>query len=414
MVFWESWSNLYRFLFVVWAIISFICRVIAARIREKLEAGYQLELLERPPESTRVQRSHSVNFGVRALDFHETPAEAGIVDSESLRVFSPASRFSRISSPASSGGRKDSESTIGSVSETAGLNINGRQSYLPPPSNYVPQMIPRGFPPFISPSAAELGIGNPGPSRSPIPITAQNTGGSRSSSAGSNFKTAPNTPGLQGDLLPYFLIPPTHPYSNYLQVPSHHHRRPVSTSSITEIVPGSSGPSQPTVKGILKNHGQVQHPVETLKGRRSVTPGRTSRSPLQNGSVVGAEIDISVPPTPTSGPQPPHPRSRSAPPLKNRQQSSSAPYQSQNLTNIPEAYIESPDGIELKERPRKRSTENIPALAGPSTATGPTIPHPTRAPPPIPFLSRSPAPASSTSAPLETTKNKEEKTSCAR
>ncbi|EGX53312.1 hypothetical protein AOL_s00006g178 [Orbilia oligospora ATCC 24927] len=397
MTFWKSWPNLYRFLFalgclfVLWVLISFLCRVVAAKIRGKLEARYQLELIERPSESTHVQRSRSVNFGVRALDSHETPAETGIVDSESLRVFSPVSRFSRISSPASTGGRKGSESTIGSVADAAaaGLNVHGQPSSAPR-LKYTPQTAPRGPPPFASPGLQAMQEPSaPKPSDSA-------TGQPASTPPSPNLVilTAPTTP-LQGDSGSYFTIPNAHPYTNYMDDPPLH-RRAISTSSIDEIIAGSSI-SKDIINGILKNRGQVQPLLQIHKNERSVTPG----PPPKNNSTGLSEPDLSAPLAPVPGqPQQPLLRPRSAPPLKSHRSSYSSAYQPQNLSNILEAPFEDPDGIELKDCHRKRSTEDFQSSAIPSNnVPSPSdfvIPHPTRAPPPIPFMAQSSA---STSGP---------------
>ncbi|KAK6515485.1 hypothetical protein TWF506_007819 [Arthrobotrys conoides] len=399
MAFWKSWSNLYRFLFVLgclfvlWVIISFLCRVVAAKIREKLEAGYQLELIERPPESTHVQRSRSVNFGVRALDSNETPAETGIIDSESLRVFSPVSRFSRISSPASTGGRKGSGSTIGSVADAAaaGLNVYGQPSSTPR-LKYTPQMIPRGLPPFVSPGLSAMQ--DLSASRSQNSNTEQSTG--RPSSTGSNPRTVPST-SLQGDIGAYYIIPNAHPYTYYVDGPPRH-RRALSASSIDEIIAGSSNPqSQVIINGILKTRSQVSHLVQPHKDGRSVAPGQLHKSVMTGLSDIGHSA-------PLSGQLQPPLRSRSAPPLKGRRSTHTPAYQSQNLSNILEAPFEGPDGIELKTRHRQSSAEDLQSLAGPSTKAPPpsgfVIPHPTRPPPPIPFVSQSSDPPAGSPTPL--------------
>ncbi|KAK6363651.1 hypothetical protein TWF730_001072 [Orbilia blumenaviensis] len=381
MTFWKSWSNLYRFLFVLgglfvlWVLISFLCRVISARFRRKLEAGYQLELVERPPEPTQVQRSRSVNFGVRALDSHETPVEAGIVDSESLRVFSPASRFSRISSPASTGGRKGSASTIGSVYvpdvNAAGLNVYGQLSHMPQ-LKYVPQMVPRGLPPFVSPGLqamqGQAAAGLRGP---PMPVDNNNVG--RPSSASPSFHTAPTTP-LQGDIGEYFMIPTPHPYCNYLEVPSHNHRHFSNASiNIGEVVTGLPQPPQSIAKPILKLQGQGLPATEPSKSEQSITP---------DGSAHNIPIQIPQLGIPTSVTQVKRypPRSRSAPPLKTRQ-SSDLENSNQSLTDIPEVPVETLDGVEGKSLPRGDSNENIPSLAVPKAMNPPLdsdISQPTR------------------------------------
>ncbi|KAK6356404.1 hypothetical protein TWF718_000764 [Orbilia javanica] len=367
MAFWQSWSRLYRFLFalgclfVFWALVSFIWRIIATKIRENLEARYQLELTERPPEPTQVQRSRSVNFGVRALDCNETPVEAGIVDSESLRVFSPTSRFSRISSPISNGGRKGSGSTIGSVSETIAVGPNVCRQQSPVPRfKYSPQPVPRD-PHLLAPpgwhAMQELRL-----STSPDPAGGHDTG----------------------------RYSPGHPYFGYVG-DKKDHGRPVSTSSIDEIV-ASPAQLQVIANGILVKSGLVSPFPQPDRNRRSVTPGPTSHP---NPPKI-KEVDLSAPLPPIPEPPPPPPRSMSAPPLKNRRSLLNPVHQYQNLANILEVPSEDPDGIELKDQQGQHSAENTRSLAGPSTTTtsssGFVIPHPTRAPPPIPFIPRSPPP----------------------
>ncbi|KAF3905454.1 hypothetical protein ABW20_dc0104420 [Dactylellina cionopaga] len=198
-----------------------------------------------------------------------------------------------------------------------------------------------------------------------------NTGGSRSTV--SHFHTAPSTP-----------APPETTNSQYLQVQSSSSPRPVSVSSISSLNDGSSSSPRPT-KGILKNRSQGQSYIESLKTRRAFTSSSVvGVSPPNNKNISSPEPS----PTIVTPSEAPLLRPSSAPPPKTRYSYTSGIFHPKNLSGIPEA--EGPDGIELKERPR-RSTENLPstvktAATGAAVSSSFIIPHPTRTPPPIPFL----------------------------
>ncbi|EPS40751.1 hypothetical protein H072_5382 [Dactylellina haptotyla CBS 200.50] len=342
-------------------------RMIKIRRTRDLEARLQAEFLLRPLES-RVQRTHSVNFGVRALDSNETPVEAGIVDSESLRALSPAPRWSRVSSPMSAGGRKGSDSTISSI---IGLAESNDRLRLPrrPFANHKRSSSSGSGAASTSPSTSPELLGDPGPSFRPSrPLSAQNNG--TSAASGQQFHTAPSTPN------PYEILS-----SQHLQVPSTNPVRPVSTNSIDSM-------GRP-LKGILKNRNSGQFYGITRRGNVV-----TGVSPPNNRG-------LSPEPSPliSSLPETIQPRSSSAPPQKTiRFSQNPSGHGTKGLSGIPES--EGPHGNELREHPRQRSTENLPSLAGTSVAIDPSsfiVPHPTRTAPKIPFLqSPSPAPSSST------------------
>ncbi|KAK6495301.1 hypothetical protein TWF481_003326 [Arthrobotrys musiformis] len=408
MAFWESWQLFYKGLFFVGCclalgcILSYVSKLIIAKIAEKLEAIYQVELTGRPRPLAEMQRSGSVNFGVRALDSRETPADSGIIDSESLRVFSPGPRFSRVSSPASTGGRKGSASTIGSVLEAPGpgLNVYG-QAGVVPQFKYTPQMVPRSLPPFISPglkSMYERASSSLGSSTSPNPAATQNTG---LLPPGFDFQI-PSAP-IHGDIGAYFNVTGPHPYKNYSGKPLKG-SRPISTHSIDEVIASLPRP-QVIVNGILINRSQTPSPAQPNKFKRPLTPGPPKKSNFDG------RLQADLPALPTLDPEqaPPLPRSKSAPPLNIRRSSTNPTPGSQNLSDIPEAF-EGPDGIELTTRHRQLSAESTPLLvAGPSSSSRPRagfiIPHPTRPPPPIPSTEESSTPSVGTPIPtVETEK----------
>ncbi|KAK6335588.1 hypothetical protein TWF696_002356 [Orbilia brochopaga] len=388
MEFFYSWPLLYRFLFAVCVLVVVLCafsatvRFITARRTRKLENHAQQELLARPPEP-QIRRTNSVNFGVRALDSNETPIEAGIVDSESLRTLSPASpasRWSRVSSPISAGGRKDSDPTI------AGIANGGEQDGLLHP--------PR--PPFVNPGRFSdtqstytlpqqegrsiVGLANSPGYVAPRPLSAQYPSGSSSTVSFGRVRSASYSSGLNDAV---------NPPSQYLQVPGS--PRPVSAGSEPAIAGPSSlrpTPSPRPLKGILKNRRYSQsYYADHQLNRRSFTPNTVfGVSPPNIKDPGSPELSPSMSDSTNSRSATPMPRSRPH-----------SSYHSRNLSVIPE--VEGPDGIELSDRRVSYAVENVPGTPSPYA-----IPQPTRAAPSIPFLqSPSPAPTTATPDPHSTT-----------
>ncbi|KAK6544403.1 hypothetical protein TWF694_001099 [Orbilia ellipsospora] len=382
--FFTRWPLLYRFLFAVGCIVIFLClfsytiRGIKACRTRDLEARLQAEILLQPLQPP-VQRTQSVNFGIKALNYNETPAEAGIVDSESLKPMTPSSRRSRVSTPNSHsrpisiGGRRRSDSTIAGIVITKESN-----DFLPPPHPQYGNR-KRFSDPSIRSGRSSPEPSEPGPSSyrtraTMTPVTVQSDRLSPSSTP--QFYTAPSTPAPS--------IPTS---SQYLQVPSGRIRRPVSTSSFN----GANNdlpPEYPPLKGVLKNPSSRQG---YSKVRRNFTPNFVSGVSPPN------RREFSSPELPPIGPAfPPEPfslRPKSAPPLKTSYNSYVSAHAPKVLSGILET--DDPDGIELKERQRQQSAENLPSIVDNIVGGGASsfiIPHPTRSAPPIPFL-QSPSPA---------------------
>ncbi|KAF3909808.1 hypothetical protein ABW21_db0202036 [Orbilia brochopaga] len=367
-------------LVVVLCAFSAVVRFINARRTRSLESHAHQELLDRPIEP-QIRRTSSVNFGVRALDSNETPVEAGIVDSESLRTLSPISppsRWSRISSPISAGGQRSSGST--SISNADGDEQDG---LLHPPR-----------PPFVSGGRFSGTRGTPtlppqegliaGPSsgrryiaRRPLSAGYSNTstptgsrGHSRSASYTGSFDDASSPP------------------SQYLQVPGS--PRPMSADSASSIAGPPSlrpTPSPRPLKGILKNRKYSQSDyMDQEANRRSNTVFGVS--PPNNKEPYSPEL-LPMKPDFTN--------LRSATPMPKSRPGYGSPHHSHNLSDIPE--VPGQDPIELKQRRVSYADETVPGTSPPYA-----IPHPTRAPPAIPFLqSPSPAPDATASVPQTTT-----------
>ncbi|KAJ6259117.1 hypothetical protein Dda_6014 [Drechslerella dactyloides] len=387
MEFFTSWPLLYRFLFAVCMLVVVLCiisatvRFINGRRTRTIESQAQQELLARPPAS-QLRRTSSVNFGVRALDSNETPAEAGIVDSESLRALSPASRWSRVSSPLSSGGRVNSGSTFGSIAEGTSSEQDG---LLHPPR-----------PPFVNhgrfsmtrspPSTPQSPEGNSvlGPSSSPgyisaRPLSAQSPGAPTSTASYGHTRSASYTQGFNDDN--------SAPY-RYLRVPSTS-PRPASAgaaSSNTNSLYLRPTPSARPLKGILKNRtaGQSYYAGQ-LDTKRASTPNTVfGVSPPNNKEPYSPELPPSDPDLTDL---------RSATPVPKSRQGYIPLHNPHNLSDIPEA--EGQDNMELKERRTVKIVENIPVAKAMGSYA---IPQSTRAPPSLPFM-QSPSPATSAVTP---------------
>ncbi|KAF3939404.1 hypothetical protein ABW19_dt0200001 [Dactylella cylindrospora] len=329
-----------------------------------MEERIHQELLDRTPEAeAELARRNSINFGILALDSNETPAYAGVVDSASLHVLPPSSRYSRGSSLGSASTNNPDEAGPSTARNMAGTGLSG--SLPQPHPRYLREPRPltlRG----TSPKLPQETLRNP-----PTPASGTTANSQETGSSG-----RPETPFLLPRPTP---SPNLGPGTRYLRLSP----RPQSTGSGNSLSAKSPPLSKP-LRGILKRGGKT--PLT-----QPPNPGASATTKVSSpGNSGPASLPATAPAQPktTNGSRGNSPSAGSS-----RRQSYVAALQARMMTQISE--VEGSDNIELSDR--QKTENNGQADAGSGSFV---IPMPTRAPPPIPFLGmRSPAPPEVVPAP---------------